>query len=181
MKVYVFLAEGFETIEALAPIDVFKRAQIDVKSVSITNAIEVTSSQGVRVKADVLLKDTDLSDGDMIVIPGGNPGYVNLAESKAVGNVVKDYDKAGKYIAAICGGPTVLLANKVGKGKVITCHRSVKEEMSDYKYTGKDIEKDGKLITAIGAGHSVDFALALLQLMVDKATIDRVKAGLEVK
>jgi protein deglycase len=181
MKVYVFLAEGFETIEALTPIDVFKRAKMDVKSVSITNSKEVTSSHGVRVMADILLKESDLNDGDIIIIPGGNPGYENLAQSKAVGDVVKSYDKAGKYIAAICGGPTVLLANGIGKGKTITCHRSVVQEMTGYKYTGNNIEKDGKLITAIGAGHSVDFSLALLELVADKATIERVKGGLEIK
>lgn len=180
-KVYVLLAEGFETVEALAPVDVCKRSKIiDVKTVSITENEYVTSSHGVTVKADLTLNAAQLEDGDLLVLPGGFPGYTHLAGSLETGRIVKYYLEHNKYVAAICGAPVVLAANGLAKGCRITCHHSVIDKMEGYLYTGEKVTTDGRLITGIGAGRSFDFALAFLEALTDKKTVERLKKGLEL-
>lgn len=181
MKVYILLAEGFETIEALTPVDVFHRAGVDVETVSIGKSLEVMSSHGVRVHADSLLADRDLSDGDALILPGGNPGYKNLAASGTVGTVAKRHFESGRLLGAICGAPTVLERYQIGTGLKVTCHHSVKDAIPSYHYTGRDVEHDHNLVTAIGAGHSIDFALELLKTLQGTEAVERVKHGMELK
>lgn len=180
-KVYIFLAEGFETIEALAPVDVLRRGGIDVVTVSITNSETVTSSHKVPVKADTTIAKVNLNDGDAIVLPGGFPGYDNLGKSAEVGQVVKNYYNSGKLVAAICGAPTVLKINNVGEGKLITCHSSVVADMSNYIYTGTATATDGNLITADGAGHSVDFGCEILRYLTNNDNVTSVRGKMELK
>ncbi|MDE6140320.1 MAG: DJ-1/PfpI family protein [Alistipes sp.] len=181
MKVYVLLAEGFETIEALTPIDVMKRAAIEVETVAVADCKRVVSSHGiVVVEADMLLSDADLSDGDALILPGGNPGYVNLATSAAVGDIVGRYYDEGRIVAAICGAPTVLAARGIACGRRITAHSSVREQLSAYDCVGGDVVVDGNLITGAGAGVSVAFSLAVLRALTDDETCRRVASGMEV-
>ena len=179
-KVYVLLADGFELIEALTPVDVLRRGGVDVVTVSINDGNEVMSAQKVAVKSDITLSHHDITDGDMLVLPGGYPGYENLANSKKVVEVVRKYAENDKYICAICGAPTIFSKNGILKGKSLTCHHSVTEEMKDYKYTGKVVEKDGKLITAIGAGKALDFGIAMAEVLVDAQTLENIKKGMEI-
>lgn len=181
MKVYVLLADGFEVIEALAPIDVMKRAGIEVVTAAVTGNRRVVSSHGiVTVDADIMLSDSDLSDGDALILPGGNPGYVNLAASEAVGDVVRRYYDDGRIVAAICGAPTVLAAYGIAEGRRITAHSSVRERLSAYDCVGGEVVVDGNLITGAGAGVSVAFSLAVLRALTDDDTCRRVAAGMEV-
>lgn len=181
MKVYLLLADGFETIEALTPVDVMKRAAIEVKTVAVAASTKVASSHGiVTVEADMLLADSDLSDGDALILPGGNPGYVNLAASAAVGEAARRYYDEGRIVAAICGAPTVLAAYGIARGRRITAHSSVRERLSAYDVVGGDVVVDGNLITGAGAGVSVAFALAVLRALTDDDTCRRVAAGMEV-
>lgn len=187
-KAYLLLADGFETIEALTPIDVLRRCGIEVITVSINNTNKVISSHKIMVESDIFLKENNIDsvlDGDMIILPGGYPGYINLQNSKEVSSIIKDYYKNNKYIAAICGGPTVIAKNNIAKGCNITCHTSVRDEMSDYiidkeydKYQGVII--DGKIITGIGAGHSLDFSLAIAEILSDRATVESVMKKMEI-
>lgn len=179
-KVYVLLADGFELIEALTPVDVLRRGGVEVVTVSISDSNEVMSAQKVAVKSDIILSHHDITDGDMLVLPGGYPGYENLANSEKVVKIVKNYADNNKYICAICGGPTVLSKNGILKGRSLTCHHSVTQEMKDYKYTGKLVEKDDKLITAIGAGKALDFAIAMAEVLVDGETLENIKKGMEL-
>ena len=179
-KVYVLLADGFETIEALTPIDVLRRCGLDVITVSISDSDVVTSSHKVPVLADSIISEIDLSDGEMVILPGGYPGFVNLGNSEEVGDIVKEYFAEGKYVAAICAAPTVLVKNGVGKGYKVTCHSSVVDQMTGVNYIGGDVVADRNIITAIGAGRSLDFALCLAEHLVDEETLNRVKRGLEI-
>jgi 4-methyl-5(b-hydroxyethyl)-thiazole monophosphate biosynthesis len=178
-KVYVLLAQGFETVEALSQVDVCRRCKINVVTVSIDNNISVTSSHGIEIKANQLIKDTNFDDGDVIVLPGGFPGYMNLAESEDVLNVVKHYDEQGKIVAAICGAPYVLAVAGIAKGRRVTYHHSIKDMMEGYNYTGEKATIDGHLITGRGAGCSFDFAIAIMSQLCDQETITHLKAGLE--
>lgn len=179
-KAYILLAEGFETIEALTPTDVLRRCGIEAKMTSISDKMDIVSSHGVVVRADIVMESHDFSDGDAIVLPGGFPGYENLGKSVLVGTITREYYEGGKIVAAICGAPTVLAKNGIAKGDKITCHRSVKGQMTDYIHTGKAITRCGNLITGIGAGRSLDFAFAIAAALADEETIAKVKLGMEL-
>jgi 4-methyl-5(b-hydroxyethyl)-thiazole monophosphate biosynthesis len=181
MKVFLLLADGFETIEALTPVDVFHRIGNDITTVSITESLAVRSSHGVEVKACTTLAEADFSDGAALILPGGFPGYRNLCESEAVGKLAKKFFDEGRLICAICGAPTVLKHYGIGTGLHVTCHHSVKDEMEGYRYTGADVEHDKNLITAIGAGHSIDFSLEIVRTLFGDEAVAKVKHGMELK
>lgn len=179
-KIYLLLADGFETIEALTPLDLLRRAKLDVETVAVGDDLTVTSSHGLMVLADTLISDCPLSDGRMLIIPGGCPGYDNLAQSAAVGRALTDFAAAGKLIAAICGGPTVLARNGVCRSRRIACHSSVVDALGDYVVTDAPVVRDGNLITADGAGHSLEFALEILGALTDADTVARVRRAMEL-
>jgi 4-methyl-5(b-hydroxyethyl)-thiazole monophosphate biosynthesis len=180
-RVYILLAEGFECVEALAPIDVMNRAGVELKRVAVGGSLNVTSSHGlITLACDMLIEDADLSDGVALILPGGNPGYVNLRNSKLVCSVVRDYYNSGRLVAAICGAPTVLAMAGVARGSSVTCHSSVVAEMGDYSFVGGSVVEDGNVVTGAGAGVSVEFALKVAERLVDGDTIARVRKGMEV-
>ena len=180
-RAYILIAEGFEVIEALAPIDVMYRAGVECVRVAVGDTLDVVSSHGLTtLRCDTLLDDTDFADGDVLILPGGNPGYINLRNSERVCDVVRKYFDAGRLVAAICGAPTVLAAAAVARHHRVTCHSSVVAEMGDYRYDGEPIVEDGNLITAAGAGHSVEFALAIAARLVATETLSRTRRGMEV-
>lgn len=180
-KVYILLADGFECVEALAPIDVMHRASVELKRVAVGRNLDVTSSHGLMtLRCDMLLGDSLLEDGDALILPGGNPGYINLRNSEAVCRVVRHYWVSGRLVAAICGAPTVLAAAGVAHGHRVTCHTSVIDDMGDYLYEGDRVVEQDNLITAAGAGISIDFALAIAARLVSAETLSRVRQGMEV-
>lgn len=180
-KAYILLADGFECVEALAPIDVMHRAGVELKRVAVGHSLDVTSSHGLMtLRCDMLLEDSLLEDGDVVILPGGNPGYINLRNSEAVCSVVRYYYESGRLVAAICGASTVLAAAGVARGCRVTCHTSVISDMGDYLYEGGRVVEDGNLITAAGAGISIDFALAIAARIVSAETLSRVRQGMEV-
>lgn len=180
-KAYILLAEGFEVIEALATIDVMQRAGVECVRVAVGNDLSVKSSHSiVECRADQLLADADLSDGAALILPGGNPGYINLGASESVRQWVARYYDEGRLVAAICGAPTVLALSNVARGRKITCHSSVRAQMEGYELLNASVVEDGNLITGAGAGVSVEFALAVADRLTDTATLERVKKGMEV-
>lgn len=107
-KVYEFLATGFEEIEALIPLDIMRRAGVEFKTVSVTGAKEVESAHGVKITADLLFEEADLSDADLLMLPGGLPGATNLNEHVGVKKSLIEQNRKGKMIGAICAAPMVL-------------------------------------------------------------------------
>lgn len=179
-KVYVLLAEGFELIEALAPVDILRRGGIEVLTVSINENKNVTSAQKVDVVADLLLSDANLEDGGVLVLPGGYPGYVNLSNSEKVEKILKQYVSEEKYVAAICGAPTILSKYGLFKGKKITAHSSVAEELKDYIYTANIVERDNNLITGIGAGRALEFGFEIAKVLLNDEKVENIKKGMEL-
>ena len=195
-KALILLAPGFETIEATTPMDVLRRCQIPVVVISVngedkhgvmhTDEITVISSHSVSVKADYTLSSAEgravVSEAEMVILPGGFPGYLNLAKNKEVGEILKKYEREGKLIGAICGAPTALKANNIAPGSRITCHTSVKDEMTagGYVYTGNNVEKCGNLITGKGAGLSLEFALECALALTDAERVAEVKKKMEL-
>lgn len=180
-RVYILLADGFECVEALSSIDVLHRAGVELRRVAIGETLDVVSSHNIMsLKCDMILGDNMLEDGDVIILPGGYPGYLNLGNSKAVCRVVRSYYESGRIVAAICGAPTVLAMADVAKGSKITCHRSVVERMDGYFYDNESVVEDRNLITGAGAGRSIEFALAIASRLVDTETLLSVRQGMEL-
>lgn len=235
---YIILADGFETIEALTPLDVLRRCGVEVTTISLNKTRAVRSSHGVTVEADATMEDfmhncnccasgtgtgtstsiagtsssassasgstnttnagstTGASDtnttaststnvsGTMrqaLILPGGYPGYKNLCESAEVGALITQFHKEGKLLCAICGAPTALKANQICRGAAITCHTSVKEELSDYySILSSAVVKYMNIITGMGAGRSLDFAFAIAESLTSKEKVEEIKAKMEI-
>lgn len=179
-KVFLVLANGFELVEALTPVDVLRRAGVEVVTVSLNDGLEVESAQKVKVLADTTIAKEDLTKADMIVIPGGYPGYINVRENKTVVEAVKHYLSNNKLVGAICGGPTTLGINNLTEGYNYTCHFSVVDEMKGGNYIKTPVVVDRNLITAQGAGRALEFGLELAKHFVNDETIAKVKKGMEL-
>lgn len=167
MKIAVIFANGTEEIEALTPVDVLRRAKIDVDVVSI-NGIAPTGSHNIKVVADRVIENTYLNDYDGIVIPGGMPGATNISENEDVVNCLKNFMLNGKMIASICASPAVVLANKgVIANKRVTCYPSINfvSMLKNNFYTEKDVEVDGNLITANGPKSAFEFSLKIVEYL----------------
>lgn len=180
-KAYILFADGFEVIEALASVDVMFRAGVEVVRVAVGNTLDVTSSHNlVSVHCDCTIDDASFDDGDALILPGGNPGYINLRSSEKVCNAVRNFYNSGRIVGAICGAPTVMAAAGIAHGRDITCHSSVIDEMGDYNYCGGNVVEDKNLITGAGAGVSVEFALAVAARLVDAERLSQVRRGMEL-
>ena len=162
-KVYVFMANGFEDVEALIPIDVLRRGGVDVITVSTTEDIIVESAHGVGIRADMMFTACDFSDADLLMLPGGMPGASNLFEHEGVCQALKLQAAAGKKIAAICASPAVVLA-QLGllDGKKATC------------YPGFDT-------TGEGPAAAFPYAYTILADLTDQATADQIAEGMRFK
>lgn len=179
--IYVFLANGFEEIEALAPVDILRRAKADVKTVGVTGR-EVTSSRGVVVKADISADEIVLNDDlEMIVLPGGMPGTLNLESSDKVQSAVDFCADNDRYIAAICAAPSILGHKGLLKGKTATSFPKFNGDLEGANVVDDLVAVDGKIITAKGAGASIEFGLTLAQLIVSKETSDNIKASMQCR
>ena len=186
---YIILADGFETIEALTPLDVLRRCGVEVTTISLNKTRAVRSSHGVTVEADATMEDfmhncNCCASGTVrqaLILPGGYPGYKNLCESAEVGALITQFHKEGKLLCAICGAPTALKANQICRGAAITCHTSVKEELSDYySILSSAVVKYMNIITGMGAGRSLDFAFAIAEALTSKEKVEEIKAKMEI-
>lgn len=175
---YIFLAEGFEVTEALAPLDMMRRAKLDVKTVGVTGGT-VTSSHGVAVKADISLNEVSYNDMQGVVLPGGMPGTLNLEASERVLDCVKYCCGSGKLVAAICAAPSILGHLGILDGKRATCFPGFEKDLYGANATGAHVETDGSVITAKGAGCAIEFGHAIVELAVSKEAADKVISDMQ--
>ena len=173
--VYVFLADGFEEIEALAPVDILRRADVEVKTVSINDSFEVTGAHGITVCADILFGDVE-KDADMLVLPGGMPGTVNLGNFEPLCDMLK---KAKCPIAAICAAPSVFGELGLLKGKKATCYPGFEDKLEGAEISDLPVVVSGNVITSRGAGTAHLFGFALLEILKDKETADSLKKAMQ--
>ena len=162
-KVYVFLADGFETVEALAPVDVMRRAGLQVTTVSIMGRSNVVSAQNVTVVADLLFEDVVFDDASALVLPGGGVGTDNLSAHEPLRALLVDACSRGLLVAAICAAPMVFGRIGILKGKRATCYPGCEGDLFDAEYTAAAVEQDGNIITACGPGASFDFGFAIIE------------------
>ncbi|EGN57587.1 thiazole biosynthesis protein ThiJ [Hallella multisaccharivorax DSM 17128] len=170
-KVYEFLANGFEEIEALAPVDIFRRGGLEVKTVSVTGSELVESSHGVTVKADLLFEDGNFTDADLLMLPGGMPGSANLNAHEGVRNALKAQYDAGKRVAAICAAPMVLGSIGILEGKRATCSPGFQTYLTGATYTGNLFEEDGLVTTGEGPAASLPYAYHILGYFIPEEQV----------
>lgn len=176
--VYILLAPGFEEAEALVPVDLLRRANIETALVSITGE-PVPGSHNVTVTVDVTLEDVDLSKADMVVLPGGGPGYKNLGKEPRVERLVKEAAEKGLWVAAICAAPTLLGKWGLLTGKDAVCYPGMEEGLTGAQaQMDRGFVVDGKIITGRAAGSAFDFGLALIEALAGKAEADKVRNGI---
>ena len=181
-KVYVFLADGFEDVEALIPIDVLRRGGVEVVTVSTTEFPLVESAHGVNIEADIQFEQGDYEDADLLMLPGGMPGASNLFEHKGVCKAIVDQFAAGKKIGAICAAPAVVLAPLgILDGKKATCYPGFEKALEDATYTGDLVTVDGNITTAEGPAAAFPYAYELLTQLVSKDVSDQIAEGMRFK
>lgn len=174
-KVYVFLADGFEEIEGLMVVDLLRRANIDLTTVSIMGKKCVTGRSDISVMADCLFEEVvSFDDGDMLVLPGGMPGTAYLEEYKPLQELIRTYDKAGKRLAAICAAPTVYGKMGLLDGKNATCYPGMEGLLIGAKPVTEKFVTDGNYTTSRGLGTAIEFSLELIRLLSGSETADQV-------
>jgi 4-methyl-5(b-hydroxyethyl)-thiazole monophosphate biosynthesis len=174
-KVFIHLADGFEEIEAITPVDILRRAGCEVTMVSVTGKREVTSTRGLAVQSDRLFEDMDYSQADVILFPGGQPGSDNLTKHEGLKKVIFEFHRQGKMIAAICAAPMVLANAGILEGKRVTCFPGTESRLKGTICTGNAVEIDGNIITGKAAGAAMKFSLALAEQLISKSKADELK------
>ena len=175
--VYMLLGTGFEEMEAIAPLDLLRRAGVDVLTVGVTGKT-VTGAHGIKVTADVTINEASREDIDMIVLPGGLPGADNLQNSPEVCEYIALANDKGAYIAAICAAPKILGALGLLKGKEAICYPGFENELKGAVISDKKVVCDGNIITAAGMGVAVDFALKLVELLASSEASEKIRKGI---
>ncbi len=177
--VYLFLAEGFEEIEALTVVDLLRRAEIGITTLSVTGSKKVTGSHQITVEADELYEDISYTEAEMLVLPGGMPGTKYLGEHEGLVQLLKETHEQNKDIAAICAAPSILGINGILKGKRATCFPGFEEKLTEAIHTGNKAEVDGNIITGKGMGTAIDFSLRIIEKLKDKALADKIAAAIQ--
>lgn len=174
-KNYIFLADGFEEIEAVTPIDVFRRAGLDIKIVSITDHREVRGAHGVQYTADKLFSELDFSDANWLILPGGMPGAQNLYDFAPLQEVLKAHAAKKGNIAAICAAPAVVLAQLgILDDQYATCYPGFEKMFEKARFRKDDVVSLNNIITANGPATALKFALAIIAAEVGLAAADEI-------
>lgn len=176
--VYEFLANGFEEVEALAPVDILRRGGVEVKTVSVTGSEYVESAHGVTVKADLKFEEADLSRADLLMLPGGLPGATNLNEHPGVRRALTEQNAKGGRIAAICAAPLVLGSLGLLQGRRATCYPGFEKYMTGATYTAELFTTDGNITTGRGPAATLPYAYSILASFVGEEKTAEVRDGM---
>ena len=178
--VYMFLGTGFEETEAIAPLDLLRRANIEVKTVGLNGKV-ITGSHGIGVMADMEIDRLDISDAEMVILPGGLGGVASIRACKQAMDAIAAVWNQDKFTAAICAGPTVLADLGITAGKQCTCYPGCEGGMGSAIMVQAAAVRDGKLITGTSAGCAVPFGLKLIEALKGKAEADRIAAQIVIR
>lgn len=177
--IYCFLAEGFEEVEALTPVDILRRCVKEVVTVGIGEEV-ITGAHGISVCTDIteveLVPDDEI---EMIILPGGMPGTLNLEKSRTVQDAIDYCVENDKYIAAICAAPSILGHKHLLDGKKATCFPGFEDQLYGAVLTGEKVVVADKIITAKGAGTAMEFGLKLAEILCGKARADKLAASMQ--
>ena len=171
--VYVFLADGFEEVEALSPVDILRRGGVEVTTVGVDKKA-VTGRTNITVSADIDCDSFELKDVEGVILPGGMPGTLNLEKSSVVNSALEYTYDNNLLIGAICAAPSILGHKGYLKGKSATCYPGFEDTFDGGKYTGESVSVCQNIITGKGAGVAIDFGLALLKYLKGEKTMKKV-------
>lgn len=181
MRVGVFLAQGFEEVEALTVVDLLRRSGMQVKSISIHESTMVEGAHGIKVEADNLFEEINDDDFDGIVLPGGMPGTLHLQEHAGVCEIVRKFFTKKKLIAAICAAPTVFGHLGLLQGKKATCYPNMEEGLTGASVCYEPVVVDENVITSRGVGTAIDFSAAIIQYLMDEKTAQSISQQIVYK
>ena len=180
--VYMFLAEGFEEVEALCPLDLLRRAGVKISTVGVGSKV-VRGSHGIEVVADITTyeaeKMLEKNPADMVILPGGMPGTLNLQADETVNRFIAYANENGKYLAAICAAPMILGELMLLEGKEAICYPGFEDKLHGAKISEKSVAVDGRFITGKGMGVALDFGLALVSILVSGEKADELRAAVQ--
>ena len=171
--IYVFLANGFEEIEALAPVDILRRAELEVKIVGVGGKT-ITGSHGITVTADIEEKDVTTDDMELMILPGGMPGTLNLKACDPLLELLKEHNARGRKLAAICAAPTVLGHAGLLDGKHATCYPGCEDGLTGAICETTPVVTDGTITTSRGVGTAIPFALSLIAQLYGQEKADEI-------
>ncbi len=176
---YIFLADGFEEIEALAPVDVLRRAGLTVKTVGVGGDM-ITGSHGITVKCDLTADSAAITNElQGVILPGGMPGTVNLEKNSTVQSFIDFAYENGKLVCAICAAPSILGHKGILNGKEATCFPGFETELEGARLSPKYVVRDGNVITARGMGVAVDFGLEIVSAFLGRDKADAIKGNIQ--
>ena len=179
--VYMLLGTGFEETEAIAPLDLLRRAGVDVATVGVTGKI-VYGSHNIGIEADILIDELDLTNLDMIILPGGLGGVASARACKPALDALKFAWDNGKFVAAICAGPTVLADLGITDGRKATCFPGCEDGMGSALMQEMEAAViDGNLITGTSAGCAIPFGLKLIEVLKGKEEADRIAKQIVIR
>ena len=174
----IVFSNGCEEIEGLTVVDIARRAGIDVTMISVSGTKEVTSSHQVTFLTDATKNEVDYSEMDGIVLPGGMPGTLNLGADETVIQVIRQFARERKLVAAICAAPSVLGQEHILDGKKATCHPGFEDKLLGAEWVEQPVVVDDNIITSRGMGTAIPFGLAIVRYLLDEAAVEKVKQGL---
>ncbi len=172
----VLMAEGFEEIELTSIVDILRRGGVTVTIAGLKDGI-TTGARRMKIQPDARL-DSIRELYDIMILPGGSPGYINLGNDRRVLDLVNRYNSGGKIVAAICAAPSVLAKAGILAGRKATIFRGMESELKNAKYIDEPVVDDGNIITSQGPGTAMEFALALLKRLTDEKKAGEVKEKL---
>ena len=180
-KVYIFLADGFEDIEGLTVVDLMRRAGITITTVSIKNTKQITTAHSITMLTDQTFAETDFTDADMLVLPGGQPGTTNLGAFAPLTDLLKNFYNNGGRIAAICAAPTVFAALGFLEGRKATAYPSCMDGLGDAVRLEDNVVVDGNITTSRGLGTAIDFSLSLISQLLGQEKADQIAESVVYK
>lgn len=176
--VYMFLADGFEEVEALAPLDILRRANVDIVTVGVNGEFAV-GAHDITVKADILLSDVNLDDLEGVILPGGLGGTNNMDSSSKVKEIIKFASDNDKLVCAICAAPSILGKMGLLEGKEATCYPGFENTFTGGKYIKKSVVKCGNFITSDGMGSAYKFGFAITQALAGCDVEEKIKEQIQ--
>lgn len=179
--IYLFLAEGFEEIEALTPVDVLRRAGLELKTVAVGNGKSVKGAHGIEVVADILESELTADIPEAVILPGGMPGTLNLEESPIVIDTLLSAMSNNSLVCAICAAPSILGICGYLKHRKATCYPGFEEYLDGAIFTDERVVRDGNIITAKGMGCAAEFALQIAEALCGKEKADEIAHSAIIK
>lgn len=179
--VYCFLADGFEEVEAIAPVDMLRRAGVEVKTVGVTGEV-IDGRHGIKVIPDIDIEDITLDESlEAVILPGGLPGATNLEESNGVQKAIDYANEKGKYVCAICAAPQILGHKGLLAGKKAIAYPGFEGELKGAEISGEHVVLDGNIITAKGAGVATEFGLKIVSVLKGDALADEIGKAIQMQ